>query len=199
MKVRRVDFSPDEWIGGTVGLDNAERGLYITACALIYSHGGPIPADELRAACRDHGHAYKRQLNRLLLLGKLTLNGLQIDNKRCANELQKAEERSINGSQNIAKRWAKTKENNDIEQNTVLPASNARARVYHQPSTTNIRDFQNRVVEVAAEMPAQPWEARCRLWAADGFWPKTCGPAPDEPGCYAPADLVAEARRKRAA
>ena len=112
MKVRRIDFSPDEWLQGTRRLDNATRGLYITACALIYSTGGPIDADDLRASCRDHGHAFKRQLNTLVSLGKVTLTDGMIDNKRCANELQNARKRSINASQNSAKRW-KNNESDD--------------------------------------------------------------------------------------
>jgi uncharacterized protein YdaU (DUF1376 family) len=100
MKPRRVDFWPDEWIAGTFGLDNAERGLYITACALIYSHGGPIPIEHLKAACPDHGHAFKRQLNQLLSTDKLSLNDGQIDNKRCAKELQKVVTRAAKDRQN---------------------------------------------------------------------------------------------------
>jgi uncharacterized protein YdaU (DUF1376 family) len=44
-KVRRVDFSPDEWIAGTRELTMEERGAYWDVCALIYSRGGPIPDD----------------------------------------------------------------------------------------------------------------------------------------------------------
>lgn len=100
MKIRRIDFSPDEWIAGTVGLGNAERGLYITACALIYSRGGAVSVDHLRATCRDHGHSFKHQLKQLLELGKLSLNEGQITSKRCSNELQNASKRLSNASQN---------------------------------------------------------------------------------------------------
>src|SRR6185312_2038111 len=65
-KVRHIDWYSDEWIAGTYELTNAERGLYITACCLIYSVGGPITRDRLRAACRDHGHAFSRQLDTLI-------------------------------------------------------------------------------------------------------------------------------------
>jgi uncharacterized protein YdaU (DUF1376 family) len=111
MKIRRIDFWPDEWIAGTVDLDNAERGLYITVCALIYSHGGPIPVEHLKAACRDHGHAFRRQLSRLLSTDKLSLNDGQIDNKRCAKELQKAVTRAANERQNNGKRPANDQQN----------------------------------------------------------------------------------------
>jgi uncharacterized protein YdaU (DUF1376 family) len=133
MKIRRVDFSPDEWIAGCVGLDNAERGLYITACALIYSHGGPIEIEHLRASCRDHGGAFKRQLNRLQTLGKLTANGSQITNKRCENELENANKRSENARQNVARRW----NNNEVDDTKPIQPVKLRRNANHQPSSTN--------------------------------------------------------------
>lgn len=154
MKVRRVDFSPDEWIGGCVGLDNAERGLYITACALIYSKGGPIEYEHLRAACRDHGHAFRRQYQRLIDLGKLTVNGSQIDNKRCANEIQAAAKRSEKGSKNAAERW----KNNGVSENLALQPSNARARVSinHQPSEEKETTASAVAKKDAGDRPGEP-------------------------------------------
>jgi hypothetical protein len=55
MKVRRVDFYPDEWLAGTFNLAADERGVYVTICALIYSHCGPIKADGLGKFCGLHG------------------------------------------------------------------------------------------------------------------------------------------------
>jgi uncharacterized protein YdaU (DUF1376 family) len=140
VKIRRIDFSPDEWLAGTVGLDNGTRGLYITACALIYSHGGPIPAVELRRACHDHGHAFKRQLSCLISTGKLTVNDGQIDNKRCANELKNACKRSLNARQNVAERW----KNKQVGTEPVLQGGNAN----HQPSTIS--------KEADASLPTPP-------------------------------------------
>lgn len=119
MKLRWIKFFSDEWLGGCVMLDNAERGLYITACALIYSSpDGYITHDHLRAACRDHGHAFNRQLSRLVALGKLEVSDDQITNKRATKELKNADKMSENGRQNVAKRW----ENNDLENVSVLHA-----------------------------------------------------------------------------
>lgn len=152
MKVRRIDFSPDEWLAGTVPLDNAERGLYITACALIYSAGGPIPIPHLRAACRDHGNAFSRQLRRLIELGKLSRNGEEIVNKRSINELQKADKRAANGRQNIAQRW----KNNGLNDELVLQATNTRARaINHQPST-NKKERESLVASPRAHARERP-------------------------------------------
>ncbi len=127
VKVRRIDFSPTEWLEGTTELDCATRGLYITACALMWARGGPIDRELLRATCRDHGHAFKRQFGLLIQKGKLIVNDGQITNKRAINELQNAEERSVNGAQNAAKRW----KNKELQGGSPLLDGNAN----HQPST----------------------------------------------------------------
>jgi hypothetical protein len=49
-------------------------------------------------------------------------------------------------------------------------------------------------VEAIAE---PPWQQRCRVWVESGFWKPDWGPLPSEPGCWAPAALVAEVRALR--
>lgn len=48
-------------------------------------------------------------------------------------------------------------------------------------------------------LPEPPWPQRCRGWAKGYRWGADWGPQPDEPGCWAPVDLVADALSKRAA
>jgi uncharacterized protein YdaU (DUF1376 family) len=115
MKVRRVDFYPDDWLVGTAMLDDAERGVYISACALIYSQGGPVGIDHLRAICRGHGLTFNRCLKRLTTLGKLTEKDGRIDQERCENELRRAEERLENAVRNGRKGGRPPKEINDLE------------------------------------------------------------------------------------
>jgi hypothetical protein len=121
MKLRYFPCYHDEWLVGQAGLDNACRGLYLTACLLEYSHGGPVTIDELQRNCRDHGNAFNRQLDRLLKLGKLTRNGEEITNKRVRNELQKREKRSENGEENATKRW----KSNGLSSEVALLGGNA--------------------------------------------------------------------------
>lgn len=118
MKIRHIDFYPDEWIAGTIELPNDVRGLYITACCLIYSTGGAITRDRLKAACRDHGHAFNRQFAALIEAGKLVENDGQIINKRAAKELQTAGKRVANARQNGSKGGRPPNENNDIAKAT---------------------------------------------------------------------------------
>jgi len=105
VKVRRVDFWPDEWLGGTGGLSDAQCGIYIRACALIYSHGGPITRAELRAACKTRA-TFRRSLDALVRLGKLVaVDGERLDQVRCEAELDRARRR-IEAAQGGARaRW----------------------------------------------------------------------------------------------
>jgi len=49
----------------------------------------------------------------------------------------------------------------------------------------------------AAGQPETPWPNRCRAWSEGARWMPDWGPSPDEPGCWAPAKLVTEARKQR--
>lgn len=197
-KVRRIDFSPDEWLQGTRRLDNATRGLYITACALIYSIGRPIDREELRIACRDHGNAFNRQIVRLISLGKLEETDGKLMNKRCGIELEKAEIRSENASESAAKRW----QQNETQDATAMHARKSNGNANHQPSTINPKTrapararngSDSGRVGAPASAPAEPWEQRIRAFAKNGFWNPFWGPKPDEPGCAAPSEIVSRA------
>ena len=100
MKVRRIDFSADEWLAGTGELSAIDRGVYITVCALIYSRGGPIEMEVIRRHIPEHGGRINASLARLETLGKIIRNGSEIDQKRCENELESARKRSEKASEN---------------------------------------------------------------------------------------------------
>lgn len=109
IKVRRIDFSPDEWLAATVRLTVIEKGCYWTVCALIYSKGGPIDDDPAWIArnCGCDIRTWKAARRSLLALGKIERveplkgpsNGIpacgQITNRRCEQELNKARTRTI--------------------------------------------------------------------------------------------------------
>src|SRR4029077_1639791 len=75
-KVRRIDWSPDEYIAGTFGrLTFEEHGFYIVALNMIYSSGAHIPVEITRLAqaggCRPQ--TAQRLMDQLIAKGKLTL------------------------------------------------------------------------------------------------------------------------------
>lgn len=114
IKVRHIDFYPDEWLHGTSRLKPMEIAVYITACMMIYSHGGPIEKDDLRDQLRCPGRAFGPALDRLVEKGKLCLDGTLVMSKRCATELQKARNRIAKAVQNGSKGGRPCGEINDL-------------------------------------------------------------------------------------
>lgn len=92
-KISWVRFSAGDWLGGTGSLSLAERGLYITACALIYQAGGAISKTDLKRLCPCRGDTFNTLLLRLIELGKLTISNGLVDQARCEIELEKARTR----------------------------------------------------------------------------------------------------------
>jgi hypothetical protein len=121
-KVRRIDFYPDDWIAGTVGLRMQEQGVDWAACALIYSRGGPIEREHLRQICVGDARVFDRALARLIEIGKLVQFGHLLGNNRCASELERA--RSRIGANEETKR----KSDSDDSQNNDLENDHSRAR-----------------------------------------------------------------------
>lgn len=103
-KIRRIDFSPDEWLSGTLTMKADERGCYITVCALIYSNGGPIPDSDrdLIHACNVTPERWAKIKNALIGAGKIVATGGMIGNRRCEIELEKARNRTEKARENGA-------------------------------------------------------------------------------------------------
>lgn len=97
MKIRRVSFTPDEFLVGIQSLTVDEIGFYWVACSLIYSKGGPIDADSKwlgrNAGCSSR--MARSLVDRLLAKGKLSLdNRGRLTNGRAVREIKSAESRS---------------------------------------------------------------------------------------------------------
>lgn len=98
-KIRRVDWSPDEYIAGTFGLLSVEEhGVYNIALNLIYSRGGRTANDlsQFTGACKGtHWRTVKTALAGLIEKGKLIVSedGLWLSNSRADRELSKARAR----------------------------------------------------------------------------------------------------------
>lgn len=160
MKIRRVDFSPDEWLAGTAELDIAARGVYITACALIYSRGGPIAHNVLRSFCPGDLRVYRRALETLLTLGKLTESDGYLSQKRCISELEVAEKRVVSAAENGRKGGRPSNEINDIKKpagffDEKLTINHQLSTTNHQPSTKNLTPKSPTPVRAAKPPPAE--------------------------------------------
>jgi len=96
-KVRRVDYSPDEYISGVGNVLRAdEQGVYWMACSLIMSEGGPVRNDERRFAglCLMRPSDARRILDRLINIGKLALTeDGKLSQKRAQTEVERSAKR----------------------------------------------------------------------------------------------------------
>lgn len=146
-KVRRIDFSPDEWLAGTIGLKADQRGCYITVCCLIYSRGGPVQDDDadLSHACKVTVDKWRSIRAALVEKGKLLVtDDGKLTNKRCEIELEKAlnrTEKARENGQEGGKKSAISRAKSEALLSNIngLPKADASPKIEanHQPSTIN--------------------------------------------------------------
>lgn len=102
-KVRRIDFSPDEYIAGVGAKLTAEQqGVYWLVCALIYSEGGPVDDDAERIGllCKLRPSSAARILQQLVDMEKLHRSGGKLSQNRSEKELQRAAKRIETATEN---------------------------------------------------------------------------------------------------
>ncbi len=106
-KVRKIDFSPDEFLIGVTGMKPMDIAVYWVACSLMYSSGDAIQADDERlfSIIKARKSDIIATLNRLVARGKLQRNGSELAQKRCRTELERAAERIQNATDAASKRW----------------------------------------------------------------------------------------------
>jgi len=106
LKIRRVDLWPDDWLGGISNLSIPARGVYLTACLLIYSQGGPIEREHLRRMCPSRSRQFGPALAELIKRHKLLqLDGDRLDQRRCEVEIGRARERIKAAQGSANERW----------------------------------------------------------------------------------------------
>jgi uncharacterized protein YdaU (DUF1376 family) len=95
VKIRRIDFSPGDWIGGTLGMSLEEEGLYIRLVARTYSLGESLDNDPTALAklCQVRPQVMRRLLDRLKLMGKFHETGGKLVSNRCETEMKLAQNR----------------------------------------------------------------------------------------------------------
>lgn len=101
-KVRYIDFSPDNFLVGVMGMKPEEIATYWVVCSLIYSGRKPIDEDDDRI-WKISGITARRWpgIKKVLLdKGKLTLSDGQLINGRSVEELDKAGARIIASQEN---------------------------------------------------------------------------------------------------
>jgi uncharacterized protein YdaU (DUF1376 family) len=82
-------FYPSDWLAGTADMTAEERGIYITALAVMYDRMGGMPYDERKGAplMRVDIRIYRRVRDKLIAEGKFVRDGDMIRNMRVEKEI----------------------------------------------------------------------------------------------------------------
>jgi uncharacterized protein YdaU (DUF1376 family) len=124
-----------DFIHGTMSLSLEEKGAYSLCLDLIYDRGGPIPDDArwLAGVCGVSLRKWAALRDRLISLGKITIEGGLLSNTRADFEILSANlssrERAESGAKGGRKRVENegvSKETNDLGQSELKPRDKIR-------------------------------------------------------------------------
>jgi hypothetical protein len=166
-KVRRVDWSPDEWLSGTRGqLTITELAVYDVVLNTIYSRGGRAPNDaefmfgHFKPMYRRNHHLTRKgeiamireALDQLLALGKLrlTADGQWLTNGRADVELGRAGERIVGAvragiASGVARRARRSGQTSPLPPHslpTSSPGNASRSSNSNDLTRTSVRNHQ---------------------------------------------------------
>jgi uncharacterized protein YdaU (DUF1376 family) len=155
VKIRRIDFSPDEWIAGTLGMSLEEEALYLRIVVRIYSHGGALPSnpEKLSRLCGVRPQVMRRILPKLM--PKFIETGGKLTSNRCETEMKLARNRVESARSNGAK--------GGRPNGLAKPGGSVRVKANHQPSTIN-----HQIKKDPPIMPPQGGDSASREF--DGWW-----------------------------
>jgi uncharacterized protein YdaU (DUF1376 family) len=105
MKVRRVDWSPADWLEGTAELSYEQEGVYVDIVNLIYARGSGVAMELIKARRKCRGDRVEALVNSLVSLGKVYRKSGVIHVKRCDDELLRARSRVDRAELAAAHRW----------------------------------------------------------------------------------------------
>jgi hypothetical protein len=178
MKLRKIDWSPVDWLDGVATMPPDERGVYDTIINLTYASGDPdgcieMSEHDLALRCCCHWRELRRILAALLTRGKVVQDGRKIYPKRCADELHRAGRRIAQARQNGAKGG---RPKGLAKPDGFPPANPEKHRA--RESTINHQEDSDISGEISA--PADPiallWDRGKKLLAAAGIPEKRLGP-----------------------
>lgn len=183
MKVRRLDYYPDEYIVGVSRMTFEHQGVYWMICSLIMSHGGPIENDpKWIGKLGGMGAAKCRNIIAdLIAHGKLAENEGKIGQKRAETELKHAQKRIETAQNNGSKGGRPSKENNDLAEPGGFSGEKLTTN-YQLPTTNNIEPDGSAGGQAAADdSPTKPVPRKSRYPTAAKLPKNGKGPHyPDE-------------------
>lgn len=129
MSIVHIPFYPSDWLAGTLGLSDAEKGVYITLIARMYEMAGPIERndDRLFRICGSKSKAsFVKALEYLISEGKIldTKNGLF--NEKASKVIEQTIEKSSKAKAAAQSRWDRNPNKNN-------GSNDANASAEHMP------------------------------------------------------------------
>ncbi|MGB0697614.1 MAG: YdaU family protein [Rhodospirillaceae bacterium] len=118
-----IKFYPSDWLAGTRSLSPTETGLYITLIAMMYEAGGALPRDDARLSrlCGCAKGTFKKALETLIAMGKVSHQDGVLRNDRVEAEIKKRQDISAHRTQAAKARWTAERKKSQRNQG-VLPA-----------------------------------------------------------------------------
>ena len=154
MSIIHIPFYPSDWLAGTLGLSDAEKGVYITLIARMYEMAGPIERDDdrLYRVCGSKSKAsFVKSLNYLISEGKVTITEDGLFNEKVAKVIEQTIEKSSKARDAAQSRWSrKSNKNND--------RGNANASAKHMPEQCQLEpelELKKEETNVSCESAAQ--------------------------------------------
>lgn len=117
MSIVHIPFYPSDWLAGTLGLSDAEKGVYITLIARMYEMAGPIERDDNRLfrVCGSKSKAsFVKALEYLISEGKIIVTEEGLFNEKASKVIEQTTEKSTKAKAAAQSRWdRKPNKNND--------------------------------------------------------------------------------------
>lgn len=155
---------PSDFLAGTMELSCEEKGAYTVVLDLMYDRGGPIPDDAqwIARVCNCSTRRWKLMRSRLIKLGKLSVDGNLLNNKRVLSEINVGKLRHENavkdgsrGGVASAKLRASSRDNKELASKTLQEKSN-HTRATQRPEARGHKEEE--------EPPPSPSKAMIETW-----------------------------------
>lgn len=122
MSIIHIPFYPSDWLAGTLGLSDAEKGVYITLIARMYEMAAPIERndDRLYRVCGSKSKAsFVKSLDYLIDQGKIIVTEDGLFNEKVAKVIKQTTEKSDKAKAAAQSRWDRkpSKNNAGIDAN----------------------------------------------------------------------------------
>lgn len=139
-KVRKIDFSPDEFLAGIAGMTPVQGHVYWVVCSLIYSSRRAILADDDRlfAIVKADPRSIRAAIGELVAKGKIERqDGGDLMVRRCRDELERGLRRIQEAAENGSK-GGRPRATNEENQPDTKPEAFPAEKLSPSPSPSSL-------------------------------------------------------------